>query len=91
MGALIFESTVLPSKQSQNTVLVMSTQVYYLSLYGTVQGGTKLVVIHQAAAAENSCTPATSIVAHKTLTGSPDPTYMQLTNRPCIIGGESSL
>ena len=25
---------------------------------------------------------------HKTLTGSPDPTYMQLVNKPCIIGGE---
>ena len=27
----------------------------------------------------------------KTLTGSPDPTYMQPADKPCIIGGESSL
>ena len=49
-----------------------------------------------------SCTYASTINAskissvfivyrHKTLTGSPDPTYANGTDKPCIIGGESSL
>ena len=49
-----------------------------------------------------SCTYASAINAsktssvfvvyrHKTLTGSPDPTHANGTDKPCIIGGESSL
>ena len=94
------------TEQSRNTVLVMSTQVHYLS-HCTVQysahsftdsgksrsasrvacsfGSGKLYIC-----LSNKCFkvyPAYLLCdRHKTLTGSPDPMYMQLADKPCIDG-----
>ena len=85
------------TERSRNTVLVMSTQVHYLS-HRTVQYGISCVAATSRVAyslVATSCTYVSAINAssvssvfvvcnrRKTLTGSPDPTYMQLGNKPC--------